>query len=325
MTLVVHRPGLLTTVQDLGRWGHQSSGVPVGGPMDWFAHRVANLVVGNACHAAVLEITVMGPTLECETPARIAITGAPFVIRVNGSPRESPLVVDAGPGTIIEFGPCLAGARGYLAVDGGFDVPVVLGSRSTDLRAGFGGFAGRALRAGDRVRVGTTAAPVTERHSGTGGGMPRVRQLPPMGSVPARGTVAPLRVLRGPAAGQSGEEAFSTFLAATYRVSSRSDRMGYRLEGGNAGRSASGAIITAPTVMGLVQVPPSGEPVLLMADRQTTGGYAGVAVVIAADLPVAGQLAPGDALQFVPCTDAEARRALADAETRLVRMEASVG
>jgi antagonist of KipI len=108
-------------------------------------------------------------------------------------------------------------------------------------------------------------------------------------------------------------------------VSSRSDRMGYRLEGSNATRSASGAIITAPTVMGLVQMPPSGEPVLLMADRQTTGGYAGVAVVIAADLPVAGQLAPGDVLQFVPCTDTEARRAVADAETRLARLEASVG
>jgi antagonist of KipI len=325
MTLVVRRPGLLTTVQDLGRWGHQSSGVPVGGPMDWFAHRLANLVVGNASDAAVLEITVMGPTLECETAARIAITGAPFVIRVNGSPRESPLTVEAGAGTIIEFGECLAGARGYLAVRGGIDVPVVLGSRSTDLRARFGGFEGRPLQAGDRVRVGTTTAPIAERHAGTGGSMPRVRQLPPMGSVPARGTVAPLRVLRGPAAAQSGEEAFRALLAGTYRVSSRSDRMGYRLEGGNATRSASGAIITTPTVMGLVQMPPSGEPVLLMADRQTTGGYAAVAVVIAADLPVAGQLAPGDALQFVPCTDTEARRAVADAETRLARVEASVG
>jgi antagonist of KipI len=325
MTLLVHRPGLLTTVQDLGRWGHQSSGVPVAGPMDWFAHRLANLVIGNASDAAVLEITVMGPTLECETAARIAITGAPFVIRVNGSSRESPLVIDACAGTIIEFGECLAGARGYLAVSGGIEVPVVLGSRSTDLRARFGGFEGRALQIGDRLRVGTTAAPSGLRHTGTGGSMPRVRQLPLLGSVPARGTLAPLRVLSGPAAGESSQEAFRALLAGTYRVSSRSDRMGYRLEGGNMTRSASGAIITAPTVMGLVQLPPSGELVLLMADRQTTGGYAAVAVVIAADLPVAGQLAPGHALQFLPCTETEARRAVADAEARLARLEASVG
>jgi antagonist of KipI len=290
--------------------------------MDPFAHRLANLVVGNPPDAAVLEITVTGPVIECETAARIAITGAPFVIRVNGAPRRSPLALDAGAGTIIEFGECLAGARAYLAVSGGIDVPVVLGSRSTDLRARFGGFDGRALRAGDRIRVGPSAARLARRPRDTGGTMPHVRQLPPMEDVPARGSVAPLRVLGGPAAGD-GEKGLPVLLTGTFRVSSRSDRMGYRLDGGSMARSASAAIITAPTVMGLVQVPPSGEPVLLMADRQTTGGYAAVAVVIAADLPVAGQLAPGDAVQFLPCTEDDARRAMAEAETRLALLEAS--
>jgi antagonist of KipI len=324
MTLLVHRPGLLTTVQDLGRWGHQSSGVPVAGPMDWFSHRLANRAIGNAPDAAVLEVTVTGPVLECETAARIAITGAPFTIRVNGAPWQSPLVLDALAGTVIEFGDCLAGARAYLAVTGGIEVPVVLGSRSTDLRARFGGFEGRALQAGDRLVAGTSAASVLRQQAGKRKRMPRVRKLQPVGQVPARSTVAPLRVLSGPAGREAGQEAFRALLSGTFRVSTRSDRMGYRLEEGSAARSASGAIITAPTVMGLVQVPPSGAPVLLMADRQTTGGYAAVAIVIAADLPIAGQLAPGHALQFHPCTEDEAHRAIADAEARLAALEASV-
>src|SRR4051794_2883435 len=143
MNLLLQRPGLLTTVQDLGRWGHQGAGVPVAGPVDAWSHRLANLLVGNPAECAVLEATVAGPQFECEVDTLLAITGAPFAITVGEQHVRSPLVARAPAGTALQFGECLAGARAYVAVAGGFDVPVVLGSRATDLRAGFGGDAGR--------------------------------------------------------------------------------------------------------------------------------------------------------------------------------------
>ncbi|MBD0324563.1 MAG: hypothetical protein ICV72_14445, partial [Aldersonia sp.] len=151
MSLVVHRAGLLTTVQDLGRWGHQSAGVPVAGPMDSWSHRLANGAVGNEDSAAVLEVTLVGPLIECEVGTRMAITGAPCAITIDGEHVRSPLLLEAAAGTRIDIGQCQAGTRTYVAVAGGFDVPVVLGSRSTDLRSGFGGYEGRAVHAGDRL------------------------------------------------------------------------------------------------------------------------------------------------------------------------------
>ena len=292
--------------------------------MDRLSQRAANLALRNAPDAAVLEITVTGPTLECDTAARIAITGAPFTVRVNGEVRQSPLLLEAEVGTTLEFGERLAGARAYLAISGGIDVPVVLGSRSTDLRARFGGFDGRALKAGDRLACLPNASVGRERQTSTAHALLRIRPLPEISPAPLRGAVVRLRVVRGPGRDASIDEAFRTLLQRPYRVSSQSDRMGYRLEGQNTSLSTSGTVVSAPTVTGLVQVPPSGEPVLLMADRQTTGGYAAVAVVIAADLPLAGQLAPGDALQFQACTHDEARRALVEVEARLAAFDTSI-
>ena len=305
MSLVVRRPGLLTTIQDLGRWGYQSAGVPVTGPMDAWSHRLANRLLGNAEHAAVLEVTVTGPLFECEADAVIAITGAHFTIRASAQEVQSPAVIHAVAGTAIEFCECVAGTRAYIAVPGGFDVPVVLGSRSTDLRAGFGGCGGRALRAGDRLEHDGVAA------------RPHVRELPGAAIAPARNAVTRLRILRGPCAESGADRTFQQLLEASFRISPRSDRMGYRLDGGPVGSAMTGSMITAPTTMGLVQVPPSGEPILLMADRQTTGGYAALGVVIAADLPLAGQLGPGHGIVFGTCTPDEAYGAVKDANARL--------
>jgi antagonist of KipI len=305
MSLVVHRPGLLTTVQDLGRWGHQSAGVPVAGPMDSWSHRLGNRALGNADGAAVLEVTIIGPLIECEVGTRMAITGATCPITIDGEHVRSPLLLEAAAGTMIDIGECQAGTRGYVAVAGGFDVPVVLGSRSTDLRSGFGGYGGRAVHAGDRLHY--AAAPVH----------PAVRELPGAAVGPARDRITRLRVMRGPAEEPAADRAFIALTRGSFRVSSQSDRMGYRLEGGVVAVGTTASMVTAPTTMGLVQVPPSGEPILLMADRHTTGGYAAVAVVITADLPLAGQLGPGHAVTFEACTLEDARRALRQMEAHL--------
>jgi biotin-dependent carboxylase-like uncharacterized protein len=305
MSLMVHRGGLLTTVQDLGRWGHQSSGVPVAGPMDSWSHRLANIALGNADTAAVLEVTILGPLLECEVGTRMAITGAPCAISIDGEHVRSPLLLEAAAGTTIDIGECQAGTRAYMAVAGGFDVPVVLGSRSTDMRGGFGGFAGRAVHAGDRLHYAATQV------------HPGARELPDAAVGPARDGITRLRAMRGPADEQAADRAFTALMRGSFRVSSQSDRMGYRLEGGIVAAGTTASMVTGPTTMGVVQVPPSGEPILLMADRQTTGGYVAVAVVIAADLPLAGQLGPGHAVAFEPCTPEDAHQALRHMEAQL--------
>ena len=308
MAVIVHRPGLLLTVQDAGRWGSQAEGVPVAGPMDPWSYRLANLALGNFPDAATLEATLVGPDLECERRAIVAVTGAAFAIEAGGRAIESPAVFALEAGARIRFGERLAGARAYVAFAGGIDVPRVLGSRSTDLRSGFGGLDGRPLRAGDRLPLGPLpATPV-----------PDADLTFAASRLPRPGEATCVRVL--PAPGRTADPLYHHLLGGTFVVSTRSDRMGYRLEGAPLPGVPSGTLLSMPTVTGLVQVPSDGEPILLMADRQTTGGYLPVAVVIAADVPLVGQLAPGDSLRFEPCGHEDARRALLDAERLLAEL-----
>jgi antagonist of KipI len=299
---------LLLTVQDAGRWGSQADGVPVAGPMDPWSYRLANLALGNPPDAAVLEATLVGPDLECEERAIVAVTGAAFAVEAGGRALQSPAVFALDAGARIRFGERLAGARAYVAFAGGIDVAPVLGSRSTDLRSGFGGLDGRPLRAGDRLSLGLPpAAPVRDAEvSFAASRLPRPGQVTCVRTLPAPGAAA------GPL--------YRHLTAGTFVVSTRSDRMGYRLEGARLPGVPASTLLSMPTVTGLVQVPPDGEPILLMADRQTTGGYLPVGVVIAADLPLAGQLAPGDTLRFGPCEHENARRALRDAERLLTEL-----
>jgi antagonist of KipI len=303
--VTVIAPGLLTTVQDRGRWGHQDRGVPVGGPMDPFGHRVANALAGNAADAATLEITLAGPELVCDDDRVVAIGGAAFEIALDGRAvaGDGPIAVPAG--AALRLGRRLSGARAYLAVSGGFDVPRVLGSRATQVTVRMGGLAGRALQAGDRLPLGS-AMPA-----------PRLRRfaLPP----PPRPAV--LRVLPGPETERFEPGALERLQAAPYVVAPASNRMGYRLEGPSLPRTASTDIISAATPIGTVQVPPAGQPLLLMADRQTAGGYPRIAIVISADLRVAGQLAPGDAVVFRICSPREALAALIAQERVLMALE----
>ena len=294
---------MLTTVQDLGRWGQQSSGVPVAGPMDVFSHRLANRMVGNDEAAAALEITLVGPELEAVGDVVCAACGAEFELLLDGRSIACGRPFPMPSGARLRFGRRHAGARAALAVRGGFDLPRVLGSRATSLVSRMGPFGGRALRAGDVLPVARPLASADRVAVGS------------MLTLPAGG--ARLRVMPGPQDGLFEQEAIESLFAGTFTISTNSNRMGYRLDGPVLARAGSGDILSDATPLGSVQVPASGQPILLMADRQTTGGYPKIATVITADTPVAGQLAPGDWVRFAPCTKGEAIEALWRLERRL--------
>jgi len=302
--ITVLRPGLLTTVQDEGRWGYQHLGVPVAGPMDLVAHRLANALVDNPSDAATLEATLVGPELRVEQEVWIAVTGADLQPSIDGADVPRNTAVKCGAGSVLRFGARRAGARAYVAVDGGFATRPVLGSRATHLLSGLGGIDGRALRAGDRLPLGAPSADLqVRRHNDRGAAVGSDLEV----RLPAGG--ARLRVLPGPQADHFDASAVEALQRGRYIVSPQSDRMGYRLSGARVPAPA-GEMISNVVVVGGVQVPPSGEPILLMADRQPTGGYPQLAVVIGADLPLAAQLVPGEWVRFEACSRAEALAAL---------------
>jgi antagonist of KipI len=292
--------------------------------MDWSACRLANALVGNALDAAALEVTLVGPELRFEKPSVFAVTGADLSASLDGAPLalESPQACAGG--SVLRFGERRSGTRAYIAADGGIDVPRVLGSGATHVVSGLGGIDGRALVAGDRLPLGETQDTVIRGPKGSaprGGGV--VMRRGPFGPAKERG--ARLRVMRGPQDDYFDEAAFDTLQRTRFTISPQSDRMGYRLVGGSErkvvmrrpGPFGPGEMISDATFMGGLQIPPSGDPILLMADRQTTGGYPQIATVITADLPLAGQLAPGDWLEFTLCTRVEAIAALVEEEERL--------
>lgn len=303
--LSVVRPGMFTTVQDLGRWGFQSRGVPVGGAMDQYSHVLANRLMGNPDTAATLEVTLMGPEIAFETDGTVAVAGAVFSLTLGDAPVEMNQVVDAKAGSILKFGQRRQGARAYMAVAGGVDVPQVLGSRSTHVLTRMGGHEGRALRAGDRLKA---------REKGSGG------VFGPHGTENPSRPLFPLFIPQGGVRVRviPGEQSlFEQLTSRRFRMSPNSDRMGYRLEGSAAVDVPAGDRISAAVATGVVQVTPAGQPILLMADHATTGGYAIGATVITADLPLAAQLAPGDWIEFEACSLAAADAALREQEAAL--------
>lgn len=306
----VIRPGLLTTIQDEGRWGYQSSGVSVAGPMDPCAHRIVNALVGNARSAASLEITLLGPELEFEDERVVAVGGADFDVTLNNHPMPRNTAWVAPAGALLRFGARHRGARAYLGIEGGLAVPPIFGSRATHLAGAMGGIHGRVLEAGDRLPLG-------ERRRA--GGLTR-RGAP----VAVEGSEQPtrLRILPGPNRESFTAHALEALQSGPYVVEPASDRMGFRLQGPPLAHSGGADIISDATALGALQVPASGQPILLMADRPTTGGYPKIATVITADISAAGQLAPGDALVFVMCGRSEALAALIAQERSLMALEA---
>jgi antagonist of KipI len=284
MEVSVIRSGMLTTVQDLGRRGHLAEGVPNGGAADPFAMRVANMLVGNPEEVAGLEITLTGPELEFSEATWVSVCGARF----EGVPAWRPIRVEAGDR--LKFGKRLAGCRGYLALSGGFEIEPVLGGRGTYLPGGLGGYNGRALQNGDIL----VTAP--QRRVPTGHWSIDERILPRYSAEPTA------RAMPGLHAGEFGDAIGS----GRFIVAAASDRMGMRLNGPVLVRSGSGDLVSAAVAPGTVQVPPDGNPIVLLADAQTLGGYPRVAQVIAVDMPLLAQLAPGDALRFTASTLADA-------------------
>jgi KipI family sensor histidine kinase inhibitor len=301
-TLTVITPGLFTTVQDEGRWGRQGSGISVSGALDLTSHRLANAVVGNDRTAATLEITLQGPELRFDRDAVIAVAGADLSPTLDGASLRQMSATRGRAGSVLRFGDRRSGARAYLALSGGIDVAPVLGSRSTHAMTAVGGVAGRQLRAGDVLELGESASSTRS----------------PVIAVEPRPRAVRLRAVPGPQDDFFAPTAFEILQRAQFRVSPQSNRMGYRLTGEAIPRSTDREMISDATFLGGLQIPPSGEPILLMADRQTTGGYPQIATVITADLPVAAQLAPGDSVEFELCSRPDAISALVAQEARLL-------
>ena len=303
------RPGLFTTVQDEGRWGYQAFGMPVAGAMDRYAYRVANLLAGNRRGAAVLEMTMLGGAFEFESDCFVSTCGADMQPNLDGSavPNWSAFQVPAG--SLLAFDYVATGCRTYLAIRGGIKVPQVLGSRSTYTRAGMGGREGRPLKPGDVLHVGNDV---------------QSRGLPvtlPGQFVPRYDQERILRVLMGPQDDMFSPEGVRTFLESQYKVSNEADRMGYRLEGPKIEHADKADIISDALPEGAVQVPAHGMPIVMMADRQTTGGYPKIASVIGPDLSVLAQGRPDDIVSFRSCSDEEAVDALRTEERRYFEIQ----
>lgn len=303
--LEVTKPGLLTSVQDLGRHGYQAVGVPVAGPMDLFSHRLANHLVGNEPDAATLEITLIGPEIRIDADTTVAIVGGLFEVTCDGRPVPMGASFAVQRGQQLKFGRIVQGARAYLAVAGGVLTEVVLGSRATHLVSRMGGVDGRALLAGDRLAVLDRPGPRPSRKA--------------IGLTLPTGGRARLRMIAGPQDHWFHPDALKALAGVSFRISPRSNRMGYRLEGPPLVRTQEGELISEPVGMGAIQVPSAGEPILLMADRQTAGGYPKIGHVISADLPLAAQLAPGDFVELIHCSREEAVAALIARERQLLR------
>jgi biotin-dependent carboxylase-like uncharacterized protein len=300
--LVVLAPGLLTTVQDLGRPGHQRLGVPVSGALDPVSLRAANALAGNAPDAGALEVAYVGPTLEVDADGvRLAFAGADAPIEIfadaaaqNGRPVETMRSVRLRRGEVIRIGSLTGSAVLYVAVEGGFDIAPVLGSVSTYIRGGLGGWQGRALVGGDRLPLRRSAA--TDRDECGLDGLDL--------SLPRR-----FRAIAGPQSDYFSEHELAAFFDGEYRVAAGSDRMGMRLEGRQLAHARGFNITSDAIAPGSIQVPGSGQPIVLLADRQTTGGYPKIATVISADLAALGRVQIGASIAFERVT-VEAAQAL---------------
>jgi antagonist of KipI len=287
-------PGALTTVQDLGRPGHLRYGIPPSGPVDRVAFVVANRLVGNADGGAGLECTVLGPRVEAETACAIAVTGADMPLTINGAEAPAWTTLWLKPGDVVKLGAARAGVRAYLAFSGGLDVPSVLGSRSTYVRGRLGGLDGRALRKEDRLSVFAAPRPSPRR------ARPSVMtELAPEPEI---------RVVLGPQADRFTDEGIRTLLGSDYEMLPQSDRMGARLRGPRIAHVRGHDIISDGIALGSIQVPGDGQPIALLVDRQSTGGYTKVATVCSFDIGRLGQVKPGHRLRFRAIELAEAHR-----------------
>jgi len=323
MTIRVIQQGLATTVQDLGRPGYYHLGIPLSGAMDRFALRAANLLVGNDETAAALEAVFMGPTLEFTADAIVAVTGAEMIPKVDSEPRETWTSFSIKAGQVLSFEFLKTGARSYIAVSGGIDVPEVLGSRSTYTLGALGGFKGRALLAGDEVSVGDGST-----NGAVGRSIPNNLRRGP-------GSPAELRMLPGLYWHRITERSGHSFFGDTWKVAPEADRIGYRFRGGQklefvdreqpfgAGSDPSN-IVDGCYPYGSIQVPGGTEPIVLHRDAVSGGGYFMLGAVISADMDLIGQLQPHTLAKFVEVNMEEALTARRDRKELLQKMRTAL-
>ncbi|KGR84890.1 biotin-dependent carboxyltransferase family protein [Lysinibacillus odysseyi] len=315
MSVQVLHGGLLTTVQDLGRFGFQKYGVIVSGAMDCVSMRVANLLVGNEEEEGVLEVTMFGTKLHFEQDQLVAITGGDLQPTIDGQPAPMWRPVLIRRGSILQFKSAIRGCRSYLAFAGGIDIPLVMGSKSTYLRAGIGGLSGRALQKGDCFACSGTTNPIgqsfiqqLEQADQSFTWYVDVRQLGLFRKNEA------IRVMHGSEFHRFNPESRHAFFSSLYKITTQSDRMGYRLEGPPLHLSETFDLLSEGVTYGTIQVPSNGQPIILMADRQTTGGYPKIGQIISADLPRLAQMQPNTEIRFTEVSLEQAEEALFEIE-----------
>lgn len=296
MGIRVLKAGMLTTVQDLGRTGYQSQGFSVAGAMDVRALKIANLLLDNPENEAVIEFTLIGPTLEFTSATIIAITGGDFGPTINGEPAPMYTAIYMNKGDILKFGSAKTGSRGYIAFSSYLSIPVVMGSRCTNLKSGIGGFKGRKLQVDDLIlfRIKRRYLPYFLSRKLTPDDYSKEAEE--------------LRVVMGPQDYKFTKQGIETFLSEEYTVTSDFDRMGCRLDGPYIASKEGSDIISDGIALGSVQVPSHGKPIILLMDRQTTGGYAKIATVISVDIPKIAQRKTDHKIRFKAITVEEAQK-----------------
>ncbi|NYF26270.1 biotin-dependent carboxyltransferase family protein [Sporosarcina sp. JAI121] len=324
MTVNVLQPGLLTTIQDLGRYGSQKYGVIVSGAMDSYSLRVANLLVGNAEGEGALEITLFGTTLQFDKDSLLAITGGDLQATIDGekAPMWRPILIRKG--SILRFKSAINGCRAYVAFAGGIIVPPIMESKSTYLRAGIGGLQGRALRKGDTFECGEMSAlnqsfaqqveEMTE-HATWSVNFSALINLQ---------QVQTIRVLKGTEFTRFDQDSQQTLFSEPYTLSTQADRMGYRLEGPALSLADTFELLSESVTYGTIQIPPNGQPIILMADRQTTGGYPKIGQIISADLSSLAQLQPTSTIHFKEVSLEEAENELLKKERLLDELKMGI-
>ncbi|MCT4633464.1 MAG: biotin-dependent carboxyltransferase family protein [Firmicutes bacterium] len=286
--------GLFTTIQDGGRKGYLAMGITSSGAMDLESMKIANAIVGNDYDEGLLEITLMGPKIEFQCYSNIALTGANISAKINGYTVPIYQCLFVKPGDILTFGARLSGSRAYMAIRNGFKVDEVMASKSTNVMAAFGGFKGRKLQAGDFLEIVEESRNI------------RVARFD-YRELYMWEDITKIRVVSASEEGRFTPEGLKTFYGAKYKVSNDSNRMGIRLSGKKIDHMRSADIISSPIAIGTVQVPENGQPIIMMSDRQTTGGYTRIATVISIDLPRVAQLVPGEEMSFETITVEEAQ------------------
>lgn len=280
MTFKVLNPGLFSTIQDAGRFSYQTFGFSPSGVLDYRAHKLANRLLGNDDDAAVLEMTLQGVVLKIQKDTVISTSGAKAAITIDDQPYDHGTAIKVLKGEILKIGKCEDGSRTYLAVSGGFDVPEILGSRSTHTRSGIGGFKGRTLKKGDILK--SAGGEFSD-------GLKKIKSFENDNVI---------HIIPGQQYDRFGAEAQEKLFNAEYEITKDSDRMGIRLNGPGLHADGGHDVLSEPTQLGSIQVPKNGQPIILLNDRQTAGGYVRIATVALADIPKVVQKSPGEKLRF---------------------------